>query len=339
VTAQAEAGPRDREVVRARAATLESAVILVGGQGTRLRPLTEDTPKPMLPLLGRPLLDYTFEQLREAGVRRVVLACGYMPTQIRDHFGDEVGGLEIEYRVEPEPLGTGGAARFAAAGLDETFLLLNGDSLREVDLAALVRLHRERQAAATILLTRVDDPSRYGLVRIAEDGRVRGFVEKPDPSEIDTDLINAGLYVLEPDVVASIPAGRPVSIEREVFPALAAEERLYATVSEGYWIDVGTVSSYLQAHFDLLERRSGPHVAPTAVVADDSTLNDTVFVDESAEVETGARLGPLAYVGKGARIGSGARVSQAVVLPGAVVEAGAEIDSAIVTPDAGVVRP
>jgi mannose-1-phosphate guanylyltransferase len=323
MTIHAEPGRRDLEVAPAGAAVPESAVILVGGEGTRLRPLTEDTPKPMLPLLGRPLLAYTFDQLREAGVRRVVLACGYRPRQIEEYFGTQVDGLELEYRIEPEPLGTGGAARFAGSELGEAFFLLNGDSLREVDLLELVALHEQRDAAATILLTRVEDPSRFGLVRVAEDGRVKGFLEKPDPSEIDTDLINAGLYVLEPDVLAEIPAGQPVSIEREVFPRLADEGTLYATVSEGYWIDVGTVASYLQAHLDLLERRGG----------------DGVFVEETATVEPGATIGPLAYVGQGARVEAGARVRRAVILPGAVVPAGAEIDSSIVAPDLGVVKP
>jgi mannose-1-phosphate guanylyltransferase len=323
MTLQAEPGPRDRDVARAGAAVPESAVILVGGEGTRLRPLTEDTPKPMLPLLGRPLLAYTFDQLREAGVRRVVLACGYMPRQIQDYFGTDVDGLELEYRVEPEPLGTGGAARFAGAELGEKFLLLNGDSLREVDLLKLVDLHEQRGAAATILLTRVEDPSRFGLVRVAEDGKVVGFLEKPDPSEIDTDLINAGLYVIEPDVLAEIPPGCAVSIERDVFPRLAGEGSLYATVSDGYWIDVGTVASYLQAHYDLLERRGG----------------DGVLVDETATVESGARLGPLTYVGKGARVEAGARVQRAVVLPGAVVPAGAEVEASIFAPELGEVKP
>jgi mannose-1-phosphate guanylyltransferase len=323
MTIHAEPGPRDRDVARAGAAVPESAVILVGGEGTRLRPLTEDTPKPMLPLLGRPLLAYTFDQLREAGVRRAVLACGYMPRQIQEYFGTDVDGLELDYRVEPEPLGTGGAARFAGAELGETFLLLNGDSLREADILGLVDLHEQRDAAATILLTRVDDPSRFGLVRVTKDGRVVGFLEKPDPSEIDTDLINAGLYVIEPDVLAEIPPGRAVSIERDVFPRLAGEGSLYAGVSDGYWIDVGTVASYLQAHYDLLERRGG----------------DGVLVDETATVESGARLGPLTYVGRGARVEAGARVQRAVVLPGAVVRAGAEVEASIFAPELGEVKP
>ena len=161
------------------------AVVLVGGEGTRLRPLTEKTPKPMLPLLGRPLLAYTFDHLRSGGVDQVVLACGYLPTQIEEYFGPRYDGLTLDYRVEPEPLGTGGAIRFGAEPFEETFLALNGDSLREADIGALVAFHRSTGAKATILLARVADPARYGLVRKDEQGRVTAFVEKPDPSQVE----------------------------------------------------------------------------------------------------------------------------------------------------------
>ena len=173
-------------------------MILVGGQGTRLRPLTEAIRKDMLPLVDRPLLAYTLDHLRRHDVTRGVISCGYLPTQIEDHFGAAYGDLALEYRVEVEPLGTGGGIGYAARGLDSTFFALNGDSLREADLRALVDFHRASGSKATIMLTPVADPSRYGLVRLDGDGRVRQFLEKPRPEEIDTDLINAGLYVLEP---------------------------------------------------------------------------------------------------------------------------------------------
>ena len=228
------------------------AVILVGGQGTRLRPLTDTTRKDMLPLVDRPLLAYTFEHLARHGVERAVVSCGHLPDQIAATFGQGYGGLSLEYAVEPTPLGTGGGIAFAARGLEGSFFALNGDSLREADLTELVRLHRSSGAKATILLTPVADPSRYGLVRLADDGRVESFLEKPRPEEIDTDLINAGLYVLEPDALAGIPEGHAVSIEREVFPRLAAEGAVYGTALEGYWLDVGTPETYLK--WLLLER-------------------------------------------------------------------------------------
>ena len=169
-------------------------------------------------------------------------------------FGASHGNLALEYAIEMQPLGTGGAIGFAARELDGTFFALNGDSLREADLGELVRFHRSTGAKATILLTPVADPSRYGLVRVASDGRVETFLEKPRPEEIDTDLINAGLYVLEPEVLELVPEERSVSIEREVFPRLAADGSVYGVALPGYWLDVGTPESYLQAHRDVLER-------------------------------------------------------------------------------------
>jgi mannose-1-phosphate guanylyltransferase len=301
-----------------------TAVVLVGGEGTRLRPLTERTPKPMLPLVDRPLLAYTFEHLRRHGVGRVILSCGYLPTAIERHFGASADGIPLEYRVEPEPLGTGGAIRFAAEGIEEPFLAVNGDTLRAADLGKLLELHRDRGARATVLLTPVADPSRYGLVRVHEDGRVRAFLEKPRPEEIDTNLINAGVYVLEPSVLELIPSGRPVSIEREVFPRLVEEGTLYALASGGYWLDVGTPESYLQAHRDVLERS-----VPGDVGA--ALGSDYTFVDPSAHVAAGARLIPPVFVGAGAVVGEDARVgSLAVVAAGVHVGRACVIEHAVV---------
>ncbi len=300
------------------------AVILVGGEGTRLRPLTVRTRKDMLPLVDRPLLAYTFEHLRRHGVRRAIVSCGYLPTQIRDHFGSAYGELSLDYEVEDEPLGTGGAIGFAARNLGETFFALNGDSLREADLDALLAFHRSTGAKATILLTPVSDPSRYGLVRLEADGRVASFLEKPRPEEIDTNLINAGLYVLEPSVLELIPAGRAVSIEREVFPRLCAEGSVYGLSMPGYWLDVGTPDSYLQAHRDVLERRFRTEVG-------DELGRDYMLVDETAEVHPEARLVPPVFVGAKAQIGAGACVgSLAVVGAGAIIGAGAIVESSVV---------
>ena len=300
------------------------AVILVGGQGTRLMPLTERTRKDMLPLVDRPLLAYTFEHLRRHGVRRGIVSCGYLPTQIRDHFGTAYGDLALDYEVEDAPLGTGGAIGFAARNLGETFFALNGDSLREADLDALLAFHRSTGARATILLTPVSDPSSYGLVRLAADGRVTSFLEKPRPEEIDTNLINAGLYVLEPSVLELIPQGRAVSIEREVFPQLCAEGSVYGLSLPGYWLDVGNPAAYLQAQHDVLERRFQTEVG-------DALGRDFMLVAESARVDPGARLVPPVYVGEGAQIGEGAVVgSLAAVGARAVVGAGSVVESSVI---------
>ena len=321
------------------------AVVLVGGQGTRLRPLTDTTRKDMLPLVDRPLLAYTFEHLGRFGVDRAIVSCGYLPDQIRSTFDDGYGDLSLEYAVEPEPLGTGGGIAFAARGLEGSFFALNGDSLREADLSELVHFHRSTGAKATILLTPVADPSRYGLVRVAGDGRVESFLEKPRPEEIDTDLINAGLYVLEPEVLELVPEGRAVSIEREVFPRLAQEGAVYGVALAGYWLDVGTPESYLQAHRDVLERSFptevgnalGPDftlVDPTAEVHPDARLVPPVYVGPHAVVEAGARAGSLAVLGEGSRLAEGSVVENAVVGARSRIAAGSVVVGSIVGEDA-----
>jgi mannose-1-phosphate guanylyltransferase len=323
------------------------AVILVGGQGTRLRPLTERIRKDMLPLVDRPLLAYTFEHLRRHGVRRGIISCGYLPSQIQQRFGERYGDLELEYRVEPEPLGTAGGIAFAGDGLDSTFFALNGDSLREADLGALVDFHRSAGARATILLTPVADPTRYGLVRIGSDGRVSTFLEKPRPEEIDTDLINAGLYVLEPDVLELVPPDRHVSIERDVFPRLAEEGSVYGLALDGYWLDVGTPESYLQAHRDVLERSFATEIGdalgsdftlvdPAARVEPGARLVPPVYVGPDAVVESDARAGSLAVIGAGARVGAGAVVENSVLGAGSIVGADAVLIGSVVGDDAEI---
>jgi mannose-1-phosphate guanylyltransferase len=282
------------------------AVLLVGGAGTRLRPLTEWLPKPMLPIANRPFLEHQIEHLREHGIEDVILSCGYLPEPIRDHFGDR-----LRYAVEPEPLGTGGAIRFSAEGVGETFLVCNGDVLTDLDLGALIAQHRVRGAAATIALHRVADPSAYGLVRAEGDGRVTAFVEKPAPGEADTDTINAGTYVLEPAVLDLIEPGRAVSVEREVFPRLIGRG-LYAWVDGGRWRDIGTPESYLAAN---LER-----------------MPEGGLIDPAASVDPAANVAE-SVVGAAARIGAGARIHRSVVLPGARVPDGAEFEHTVVGRD------
>lgn len=317
------------------------AVVLVGGSGTRLRPLTLRTPKPMLPLVDRPLLAYLFDQLAAAGVTRAILACGYLPDALVAHFGDggdTASGLALEYVVEQEPLGTAGAARLAASGrVSESFLLLNGDILSEHDLAALVALHRARAASATLALVEVDDPSRYGVVEREADGTVLRFVEKPAPGESASNLVNAGAYVLEPSVLDAIPAGRAVSIEREIFPALVGNG-LAALPLAGYWSDVGTPESYLAAHVHLLEHglggRPGPHgVHESAMIEPGARVHAPSFVGAGAVVRAGAVVGPLSSIGHGAQIGAGSIVERAVVQAGARVGERCELRDVVVGVD------
>jgi mannose-1-phosphate guanylyltransferase len=279
-------------------------------------------------------------------VRHGIISCGYLPSQIQEHFGSGYGELELEYRIEDEPLGTAGGIAFAAQGIGSTFFALNGDSLREADLSALVDFHRSTGARATILLTPVADPTRYGLVRVGDDGRVATFLEKPRPEEIDTDLINAGLYVLEPDVLELVPPGRPVSIERDVFPRLAEEGSVYGLALDGYWLDVGTPESYLQAHRDVLERSFPTEVGdalgsdftlvdPSARV-DGARLVPPVYVGPDATVEAGARAGSLAVIGAGARVGASAVVENSVLGARSSIGEGAVLVGSVVGDNASI---
>src|ERR671913_802442 len=229
------------------------ALILAGGEGTRLRPLTSAVPKPVVPLVDRPFIAFMLEWLRGHGVDDVIMSCGFLGDGVRSVLGDgSAYGLRLRYVEEPRPLGTGGALKFAESLLDERFLMLNGDVLTDLDVSAQVALHEARGARATLGLTPVDDPTAYGLVRTRIDGEVTGFVEKPSPDQIDTRNISAGIYVLERSVLELLEPGRRASIERDVFPRLVGDG-LFGYVGEGYWIDIGTPERYLQGTFDILE--------------------------------------------------------------------------------------
>lgn len=318
------------------------AVVLVGGFGTRLRPLTLTRPKQMLPVLDRPMIEWVVERLVAAGVDEVVLSLGYLPEAFRAAYPDQrCAGAKLRYAVEATPLDTAGAIRFAAsaAGLGdefEPFLVVNGDVVSDLDLEALVALHRRSGAEATIALTRVDDPSRYGVVPIDETGRVEAFIEKPRPGEAPSHWINAGAYVVDPAVLTRIPDDRPVSIERETFPQLVSERSLYARQDDAYWIDAGTPATYLQVQLDLLARHEGRGsaglVAPTASVASTAQLASAVVMDR-ASVADGAKVERSVLL-PGAQIGPGARVVASLVGAGARIERGADLDELCVIGDA-----
>jgi mannose-1-phosphate guanylyltransferase len=299
------------------------AVVLVGGLGTRLRPLTRHRPKQMLPIVNRPMIEHVVSHLVDHGVDDVVLSLGYQPQGFRDAYpGECCAGATLHYAIEPEPLDTAGAIRFAArdAEIDERFLVINGDVLTDLDVTAFVAFHEARAAEGTISLHRVDDPSRYGVVLTEPGGQVLAFVEKPPRGEAASDLINAGTYVLEPSVIDRIPAGRRVSVERETFPAMVADASLYARDDGCYWIDTGTPSEYLQAQLDLVDGVRGAPVDgvhPDAQVADDAAVKRSV-------------------VGAGAIVATGARVENAVLLPGVRVCSSAVVDGSVVGEDAVV---
>lgn len=322
------------------------AVILVGGKGTRLRPLTADRPKPIVPVVDRPFLAHMLEWVARHGLTDVVLCCGFRSDAVVEAIGDGSRyGVSVTWVFEPEPRGTAGAVKMAEEHLQERFVLINGDVLTDMDLSAQIAAHERTGATATLALVPVEDPSAYGLVRLEDDGRVRGFLEKPKLEDIDTDLISAGAYVLERSVMVMIPAGREVSIEREVWPRLVGEG-LYGHVHRGaYWMDIGTPERYVQGVSDVLTgavetstlarlaqggAMAGADVHPTAVVAPDA------LVEDGARIGAGARIGSGSVVGAGATVDAGATLDRAILLPGARIGARALLDSCVIGADATI---
>lgn len=306
------------------------AIVLVGGEGRRLRPLTDTRPKPMMSLVDRPFVAHQIDLLRRHGVTDIVFSCGYRPDALEEHFGDGAqAGVRIRYVVDPEPLGTAGAVANARHLLDgDEVLVLNGDILTDLDLTAVISAHRATGGAGTIVLTPVEDPSAYGLVRIDDRCAVTAFVEKPSPDQLipgEPYRINAGTYVLGPEAVELIPLGRACSIEREIFPVLAGRGRLFGHPSDAYWRDIGTHGSYLRAHADVLAGRpvtesptGDVYLGPGALVDPDASVGGGTCIGDGAVVEAGARI-------RGAVIGAGARVSRGAVVEGSVLGAGAVV--------------
>ena len=298
------------------------ALILAGGEGTRLRPLTSTVPKPVVPLVDRPFIRFMLDWLRSHGVDDVVMSCGHLASGVRNVLGDGTAfGIQLRYVEEPRPMGTGGALKYAEPLLDERFLMLNGDVLTDIDLTAQLAQHDRTRARATLALTPVEDPSNYGLVRTAGGGEVTEFVEKPAPDQIDTHNISAGAYVLERSVLELLEPDQPASIERDVFPRLVGDG-LYGCVSDGYWLDIGTPERYLQGTFDILEGTVGTNVAERMGEG---------FLYVSPNVENEGRIIPSALVESGCRIGEGARIGGRVVLEhGVSVGEGTSIERAVV---------
>jgi mannose-1-phosphate guanylyltransferase len=314
------------------------ALILAGGEGTRLRPLTTTVPKTVLPLAGRPFTAYAIDWLERHGVDRVVVSTGHLAAGVQEALAGATGPA-LTFAQEPAPRGTAGAIKFCEGMLEERFLVLNGDVLTDLDLTALLDQHERTGARATIALYPVRDPSAYGLVRRREDGEITEFLEKPDPAEIDTDEINAGAYVLERSVLDLIPPGREVSIERETFQQLVGDG-LYGRRLEGYWLDIGTPERFLQATWDILERRVETMVGDRigsggSLIADDAQIDAGASVVAPAMIasgvraEPGATVGPRAVVGAGCRIREGAAVERSVLFADCTVGADARLRDAI----------
>jgi mannose-1-phosphate guanylyltransferase len=315
------------------------AVILVGGEGTRLRPLTSTIPKPVVPLVDRPFIVFMLEWLRGHGIEDVIMSCGFLATSVRNVLGDGSSlGIRLRYVEEPDPRGTAGALKFAESMLEERFLMLNGDVLTDIDITAQVAQHERTGARATLALVPVEDPSAYGLVHLDEDRAVSDFVEKPSSDSIDTNLISAGAYVLEREVLELVPEQRNVSIEREVWPLLIGNG-LYGFPSESYWLDIGTPERYLKGTFDIIEgnvqtavqeRLGGGYMA----IDPDSEVEGRVIppavLERGVHVAPGAHVGSLVVLGQGVTVGAGSTVERAVIMNGAEIGAGCELRDCIV---------
>ena len=313
------------------------AVVLVGGEGTRLRPLTLETPKPMVPIMNVPFLERTLVRLREAGIDDVILPAGYLPEAITEHFGDGSRlGLKIRYVIEATPLGTAGALKNVQQYITGSFFVLNGDVLTSLDLRAMLAFHQKKGGIGTLHLIRVQDPSAFGCVVHDAAGRVSTFVEKPKREEAPTNEINAGTYLLEPEILDMIPADRVVSIERETFPlAIASGRPLYAFTTDDYWIDLGRPEAYLAAHRHIFEGRMPLHDGveadgPGAKGVPSSAVVPPVYVGRDVRVAPDAKIGPYAVLGDGCEVGSGAVVTDSLLWDSVIVEAGATIDWSIV---------
>jgi mannose-1-phosphate guanylyltransferase len=326
------------------------AILLAGGKGTRLRPLTVHTPKPIVPILNRPFLYYQIDLLKQLPeIDEVILSLNYQPRRIEEIFGEGEGlGVRLRYVVEPIPLGTGGAIRYAGDSLTESVVVFNGDVLTQVDLAAVLRLHRERKAKATIVLTPVDNPRAYGLVETDAQGNVRRFLEKPGEDEITCNTINAGIYVLEPDTFDRIPKDTAWSIERSFFPSLIERgETFVAYIYDGYWIDIGTPAKYLQVHRDIMDGRyvappfddHGWHQSDASHGSHGSGMHERhgsgrAWISTDARIEDGVELQGPCFVDEGAVIKAGAKIlAHSVIGRHTHIEDGAVIDGSIIWPN------
>jgi mannose-1-phosphate guanylyltransferase len=317
------------------------ALILAGGEGTRLRPLTSNIPKPIVTLVDQPFISYMLEWLCRHGVDDVIMSCGFMADGVRTVLGDGSGfGVRLRYVEEPHPLGTGGALKYAEELLDERFFMLNGDVLTDIDLSAQMEQHERTGARATLALIGVEDPSAYGLVRMRSDHSVTEFVEKPGADEaLDTNLVNAGAYILERNVLADMaPAGTKISIERELFPTLVGHG-LYGYEAGGYWLDIGTPLRYLQATHDILEARvetavgarlqaAGMRLLPESGVG--GQIDMPVVIGEGCEIADDAVIGARVVLGRGVKVSSGVRIEDSVLMDGVTVGADTHITDTII---------
>jgi len=324
------------------------ALFLAGGFGTRLRPITTDLPKPMVPIMDKPLLERNIENLKKYGIDEIVLSTCYKPHKIKEYFGDGSGlGVKIRYISEDVPLGTAGAIKNAQEFLDSTFLVFNADIISDIDISDMMRFHKEKGAVATIAVTQVDNPSSYGVIEQDEDGYVTAFKEKPLPHESNSNLINAGVYIFEPEILNEIPSGRTVSIERETYPLLLQKGfRIAAYNRCSYWLDLGTPGKYLKVHKDIMKgsirigsldfNKHHQHISNTAIISESAKIIAPVYIGDNVKIGSYAVVGPNTVLRNDSSVGMGAKVIGSIVWDHAIIGSGATVVNSVVMSNCSV---
>ncbi|MBI4744046.1 MAG: NDP-sugar synthase [Actinobacteria bacterium] len=318
------------------------AVILVGGEGTRLRPLSCDVPKPMMPIANKPFIEYIINQLKKYSIKDIIFSTCYLPEHIENYFGDGSDiGISITYITEEQPLGTAGAVKNVEEYLKETFLVFNGDILTDLNLDEIIEYHLSKKSKATIALTAVEDPTIYGLVELSKDNTISSFLEKPSWDQVTSNLINAGTYVLEPDVLNYIPKGKNYSFERGLFPALLEQkEPMFGFISDSYWLDIGTPAKYILAHHDILEgkidfRFEGKEIKPGVWIGKNTEVDSTVklaspsLIGSNCRIESNVKIAGLTAIGNNCSIKKGSHLEGCVILDDCKIEENAIIENSI----------
>ncbi len=318
------------------------AIVLAGGYATRLRPISYALPKLLFPVLGKPMIYWTLDLLKGIGVEKVVLAVNYLADLLRREVGVNYKGIEIKYSLEKVPLGTGGPIRLASevTPFDKTFVAMNGDVIANIDLSVMLKQHEQSRASITDALHEVKDPTRFGVVQLDDERRIRRFVEKPNQKEAPSRLVNAGIYLIEPEVLQMIPANRKVSLEREIFPLLARDGKLSGFQFSGDWFDIGSLSDYQKANFSLLGKHAKGAVLQKDNVrlAEGAVVRPPVILGEGSRVEKRAVVGPRVIGGKDELIEDRARVSNSILFDGVTIGQGSVVEGAILASSVNVGR-
>lgn len=318
------------------------ALFLAGGKGTRLRPITNELPKPMVPVIGKPLLERNIESLKKHGVKEIVLSTCYKPSKIEKYFGNgEKLDVKVNYISEDIPLGTAGAIKNAEEFFDDTFVVFNADILSDIDISDMVRWHKKKGALATIATTEVEDPSAYGVIEYNKKGFVTAFKEKPKPHETTSNLINAGVYIFEPELLNEIPLGRTVSIERETYPMLLNKKKKIALYNKcSYWLDLGTPDKYIKAHNDILSgkfkmlnhdfNKNPQYISSTAKIHKNAKIVGSVYIGDNVEIGAFAVIGSNTFLGDNSQVGASSKIIGSVLWDHASVGSGAMIADSVI---------